>query len=1217
MARYWKDEQPAGTRYWKDEQKPRGTRYWKDEQPVNIPGKGSAATRELFASLLEDSGGQAGSNIKVNAPKAGGMRYWKDEADTNPSASPASFLQVENKLRNQPIKANTQIEKSQPTVGENLFLTNVLPIKQDDSTLKKIGKGAVNAGISVLSAPGEVLRQLSIQGGSILSGNGLKETPKNTTFIENILPESASRSINKFAENNPIIGGAAKLGIEALTDPAAYIGAGEGRALLMPKGTGLDAGLLSGKDFITRKSAKVPDAVGKETEEIPINMADETAAAAQEEMNIPSKMQKLENGQKVRSLGVTGAEAEFTAPEVKRGLIDEMVPEGRGVYDPITNEGTLAQAKALIEQDAGAVTRRILSSEPTTALDNTAGMLLVQRAQEAGDYAAAVDLVESLAAKATKQGQAIQALSMWGRLTPEGMLKYGQKVVSQANKADKRMGFNGKRFQMTPEVASKVDALMRQAEGLEGRAKEIKTAQALDLIAGQVPASRLRQVSTLQTMAQLLNPKTAIRNIVGNAGFQALENVSDVVGTGLDTVTGLFTGNRSKVLPSLLTQGKGMVKGGKLGLEDALLGIDTSTMAGTKFDLPTGRTFRSGPLSWAEKAMNIELRASDRAFYQAAYDESIRQQMAAAAKSGKAVAEPTGAMLETAHHDALYRTFQDDNALSNGFRGIKRALNANKEFGLGDLVLKYPKTPANLLARGLDYSPAGFVKTIYEASKPLMGRTFDQKAFVEAFSRAIVGSGAGVGTGAILHRLGLITGRGSDDYDVSALESQAGFGQYKLNASGLKRFVMSGMDPEAAKLRKGDVTISYDWFQPHSIDLALGADIDQNKGQAKGVAGTLVNAFTTGVNAFAEQPVMTGIQTAFGQREFADAIPAILKGVPASFVPTLLNQVKQLVDGQKRNSYNQSISQEAINRAKNKIPGLADNLPQSYGTLGQPLTTYQQGSKLTDNNAFNVFFNPAFINKYAPTPEAQLVIDLYKNTGETSQVPRVIKKYFFVGGKRIQLTPQEYSNMQKQVGELTQQGFAKVPTNISDEEKIKAMGNVLTDAGKEARISILEGRGIPIPESWTNDTGYMIRAIANGDTQRARAYTAKNAGNNAYKIYEYGQKHGMTDESGNPNAKLSKALSEVWNTQTAGQSKTAAFNFLLDACERGDEDQAVKWAQVAKQSGLPWGEMQTRIRQKAKLTTTGSKTPSMNEILQGGYRVDPAIVQRAQWAMNQ
>ena len=110
--------------------------------------------------------------------------------------------------------------------------------------------------------------------------------------------------------------------------------------------------------------------------------------------------------------------------------------------------------------------------------------------------------------------------------------------------------------------------------------------------------------------------------------------------------------------------------------------------------------------------------------------------MAAAAKSGKAVTEPTEAMKEIAHHDGLYRTFQDDNALSAFFQGFKRLLNdpvytmgfaknrPMREFGAGDFIIKYPRTPANLLARGLEYSPAGLLKTLWEASRPLMGREF-------------------------------------------------------------------------------------------------------------------------------------------------------------------------------------------------------------------------------------------------------------------------------------------------------------------------------------------------------------------------------------------------------------------------------------------------------------------------------------------------------------
>ena len=128
-------------------------------------------------------------------------------------------------------------------------------------------------------------------------------------------------------------------------------------------------------------------------------------------------------------------------------------------------------------------------------------------------------------------------------------------------------------------------------------------------------------------MAHLLNAKTAIRNTLGNAGFQVLENLSDTLGTPIDKLIGTVTKERTKFLPSLKTQALGMKKGFSLGLEDALLGIDTSGIS-TQMDLPN-RTFRKGFWGGLEKIMNIELRATDRAFYQSAFDQSLRNQILA------------------------------------------------------------------------------------------------------------------------------------------------------------------------------------------------------------------------------------------------------------------------------------------------------------------------------------------------------------------------------------------------------------------------------------------------------------------------------------------------------------------------------------------------------------------------------------------------------------
>lgn len=779
----------------------------------------------------------------------------------------------------------------------------------------------------------------------------------------------------------------------------------------------------------------------------------------------------FENGQKPRSLDVSAANSPWANPEYVDRLAQDIAPNEIGAYDPITNKQTIADAQAALAKDPGAVVRRILDeSWASDRVDNTAGLMLVKAANNSGDINLAVDITEALAKKATEAGQAIQALSMWGKLTPEGMLTYGQKVIARANQELLKKGVK-KPIKLDEDAANKILQYMKEAEKLEGDAKNVKVQQALGIIAEQVPPSVGKKIATFQTMMQLLNLKTATRNIIGNLGFGVMENLSDVVGTGIDKLISGATKNRTKVFPSLITQSKGFIEGGKKGIRDANLGIDTSNMGAGKFDIPTQRVFTRGPLSKLEKAMNYELRVPDRAFYQAAYNESLRQQIAASEKS-KAPREMK-AMEEQAHHDALYRTFQDDSLAAQAFTKVKNALNLGKGFGLGDFVLKYPKTPANLLMRGIEYLPAGFIKSVIELGRPLFGREFNQKAFVEVTSRALVGSTALVGTGAILHELGIITGGPDEDRDVENLKTQAGFGQYRINVSGLKRFIASGFNPNEAKLRSGDITVSYDWFQPNSIGLAMGADIDKNKNQKKGIVGNLagmpsllINGLSTGINAFAEQPVISGLMQITGYNDLFAGLANALQGVPASFVPTLFNQIKQLMDNDKRSTYSPDYFAETKNKAINKIPGLSETLPQQYGTFGQPLKTYQEGSGLTENNPFNALINPAFVNRYNPTPEAQKVLDIYNLSGENAVLPPVKQRYITytpAGGKkseRIDLTPNEYAIYQQIAGDYARQQIAKLNVTGDAATMVKKMNGIISDASDRAKDTILNARGI-------------------------------------------------------------------------------------------------------------------------------------------------------------
>ena len=770
-----------------------------------------------------------------------------------------------------------------------------------------------------------------------------------------------------------------------------------------------------------------------------------------------------------RGFITTMKESPGTSPEVKAKIASN--------YNPITNKQTLDTAKNLITTNKDEAYRlaRALDEAPT-AESNAVAQLLIQDAQNAGRWNEAIDLVNTTAERATKQGQAIQALSIWNRLTPEGILRHTQSVV---NKINKELPAN-KQIKISDELAKDVVTRARKIEKMaDGEDKAVATAEMLAKINELYPVTIGKKIATVQTLVQLLNPKTLIRNIGGNTGFSAIENVKDVFAAGLDSPLSLITGKRSTALPSINVQAKGFKEGLRIGVRDALLGVDTMGVP-SQFDIPNTPVFKGVVGKSAEKLLNVALRAPDRAMYKAAYDGSIYKQMIADSKTtGKMLEEPTEAMKEVAHLEGLYRTFQDYNTVSTALTGLKKVLNLGKDFGLGDIILKYPKTPGSLIARGIDYSPAGFFNSMFQVVRPLAGKEFNQKEFVESFSRAFVGTSGLVGSGALMHRLGIITGKREKDKDISAVQQATGLGQYKINASALKRFVYSGFDPEAAKLQKGDKLYTYDWFQPLAIGISMGANLDETHQnnertgeKALGIAGTLIEGVASGADTIGEQPLLKNITRVleFGGG-ISEALLTVIKQIPASFMPTFLNQVNQFVDNRSKNTYDPNIIHEAFNLAKKRVPGLSDDLQPNVDVFGKPKETYQNGS----NNLFNVFFNPAFKTVYQPTPEAQLVLDLFNETGEVKQSPRVQGKTVSVNGKNMKIGPKQMVAMQQFTGTITRWYFNQLAQNddfkkLSNEDKIKHMSNVLSDVGSAAKIVVLGDRPKKNP-------GYRVQII--------------------------------------------------------------------------------------------------------------------------------------------
>lgn len=758
-----------------------------------------------------------------------------------------------------------------------------------------------------------------------------------------------------------------------------------------------------------------------------------------------------------RSFIKTVIEDSNTAPKIKAALSDL-----DSTYMSRNTKALQTKAANLVKEYRDVAEN--MSRNATDDIGVAVSSELIKALQKEGNYTAAVEVAGSVAKNLTEAGRMVQAASIYGKLTPEGVLRFAQNEINKYNAA------TGKNIKLNPTDAQKLSKMADDINKMpEGPAKNAAAAKLVAEVQRTMPSTLAQKLGTLQTMAQLLNPKTNIRNIGGNTIFAGMEGVSQTLGAGLDKgITAIRRARgdegaiRTTGLPNIKVQLKGVKNGGATAIKEAFQGYTTGPK--TQFELSDVPVFRGKILGNLEKTMNATLRGADRAAYEAAFEDSLHNSM----KLNK-VSKPTMEMIEQAHQTGLYRTFQDTNRVSSVFTGIKKGLNnigigndVTGKFGLGDIILKYPKTPGNLLARGIDYSPAGMAKAFFEATKPLVGKEFNQKAFVDSFSRSVVGSGSAFAIGYTLSKNGIITAAPEKDKNLRNLQKTQGMGGYQVNASALKRWVMSGFDDREAQLQQGDQLVSYDWAQPIAIPISAGAALGKDTPQKAGKEA--VNSLVDSTNTLAEQPLVQGVQRFFGNTQNNGGLPGAFQGaaedIPASFVPTLLNQGNQLLDNTSRNMDGGTGVERATNQVKAKIPGLAQTLPASKDVLGEDKQRYQDGG----NTPFNVLINPAFMSKYKGQPAAQEAIDLYKRTGETKQTPNTVPRKLTITGadgkpQDIKLTGQQQNEYQEFVGKFVNDkitGLTKDATykGLPDSEKVNLLSKIQTEANEAAKIKL-------------------------------------------------------------------------------------------------------------------------------------------------------------------
>ena len=617
----------------------------------------------------------------------------------------------------------------------------------------------------------------------------------------------------------------------------------------------------------------------------------------------------------------------------------------------------------------------------------------------------------------------------------------------------------------------------------------VKAAEVSDLVHESVTPSVWTKARAAANMAMLLNTLTIIKNVGGNVILWAPERVADAVTayvadplvsrvTGSErTVNSVEMAERIKGLaqPVLdVAQGYSFARQKGLSPKSSMAeGVKTLVTLGrltaqNKFEIgqinaATGHSVFSNPvMRLLENTLSVALSGADRAFYSSQFKGSIAQQLSAAKYRGETHIGPSSEMLERASMEAARAIYQDPNFLSKGMAKVREALNVmttlgkSKEFGIGTAIAPFAQVPGSILLRGVEWSPIGFLNAAWEGLGPVLtSKEFDQKKFSEAFTRATLGTAGLSGTGAWLAGLGVITAMREDGDDLEKLRRSSGFGSYRINTTALKRVLMSGNLWTPQPPLDGDVIVSYDWAQPLALPLAMGAQwvherdktrLERLKGKPAVFAGNVAATMAGSVRTLESQPMLSGLvrfMGAAGNQGLGPAIADSAASMPGMYVPTAIKQVNKLMDNYVREARAGGPIIQNLNQIESQIPWLAQRFPIRYDAFGQAMERYSYGG----NSFFNVMLNPAFVSQFKSSPALREMESVFSYTGNSKVVPNQLRPKLTLKGQQLDLTNEQLSAYQQDVGSLIFTGYTRLAMS-------PAFAGAPADAKASAMISV-------------------------------------------------------------------------------------------------------------------------------------------------------------------
>lgn len=747
-------------------------------------------------------------------------------------------------------------------------------------------------------------------------------------------------------------------------------------------------------------------------------------------------------GRRIRKTASTAMGAKAIPDEVV-GDIQNMVLRGELSYNRRSDRASIDRAVRTIEEkgyqraleEFSAQVRKGVVSKDIATL----GQQLLINAANAGDGKATAELLSLYAQMETTAGQAVQAASILRKLAPSDQLYAAQRVVSELEKTI-RKNYKDPEITIDPSLIEEFNQQTDQA------GRDAVLDKIYQNVADQVPAKWKDKWNAWRYMAMLFNPRTHVRNFLGNVGFQPLRWTKDRVAATIEAGVSKVSGGRLERTKSFKAN-PALYKAAVADWENV-----RGALSGNKYDdirteiNSRRRIFRTAPLEAGRKINSWALEAEDAIFKRIAYADALAGYLqsngvtAEQMRNNTVDAQILSRARDYAGREALKATYQDRNMVSDKVVQIARALGP-----AGEAVLPFKRTPANILVRGMEYSPAGLAKALtYDLIQVKRGGMTGAEA-IDHIASGLTGSGR-MALGACLFALGIVTSGGGDDEGQDAINDLTGVQNYALNLPG-----------------GGNVTL--DWLAPEALPFFMGVELMDSMGQGGNTAESISTALKSISDPMLELSMLQSLNDVIDSVSFSEnKLGALVSSALVSYftqpIPTFGGQIERSAEDVRMTTYTDknlrlpTDLQYAIGRASARIPGWDYQQMPYIDAWGREDSSGPLWLRMANN-----FLNPAYTSNKQVTSVDEEIQMIYDQTGDKTVVPSRPERYITVDGERIDLSKAKYEQYATKRGQMQFEMLGNIIDNptyrsMSDTDKAFVIDSVYEYADKTTKSEI-------------------------------------------------------------------------------------------------------------------------------------------------------------------